>query len=712
MQEGAGFKKNNGKDLIISVAVALVIILILLGLFIGILALINEDDEDTANATNNTTNNVTSNASMSLLTGSGRGEGSAPKPSCINGVCEESFECKLLVNCFHVSDLGSGTLDGGNWSNAMNGLPDVLVRGATYYIADGIYSAYDFNDAEDGQYITIKKAIKSDHGSDVGWVDGLGNEQAIWLMKTTSDRLRFSTGNYIIDGQIGGGPGDWYGTNNDLGNFGFKITGAYKDISSDTPLVQLMSPGTNDNIEIKHVYFKPAVNDKVYGKDYGIYNVIAGNALGDGLTYVGPENFKLSYSRFGKFHVHVSGTSIKNWLLEYNLFEATRDDSFAQSLDVSYEANTLLTSGGLEDYTIRYNLFKDNSGTSAIMHKIDQLGNPGRRLKNNKIYGNVFYQTSDRIQGLTLGVVSVANLEPVDTWDNEITGNARIGPGNLYAGYMWNNNFKGHISKMRLSVQDVNIPGTFRAQMYTNNVSSPGVPYGNLSEVVDITNTGMAEFVFSTPVLVNSGTNYWMVFYSEGTGDADFNSVDYVAGVSSGLNSIVTSITDNLPEDCVWKVDLEAFVYVHGIEIYNNAFVGLNRGDYPGGQSFGFDLQGSDLGENYAYNNLWYNVQQSNACDNENLIFANIVHDSNWFYDVDCTGAGIESAEVLKSWEINGQLGAGNPFIDWQAEDFNLIEAIPGLDNFGAPYNLDMFGNVRGSDGVWDRGAVEYDKNA
>ncbi|MGH7454640.1 MAG: hypothetical protein ACRENG_25015 [bacterium] len=55
------------------------------------------------------------------------------------------------------------------------------------------------------------------------------------------------------------------------------------------------------------------------------------------------------------------------------------------------------------------------------------------------------------------------------------------------------------------------------------------------------------------------------------------------------------------------------------------------------------------------------------------------------------------------------QIGTGNPFVDLANENFRLLSATQrGKGNLGAPYNVDADGNIRGSDGVWDRGAFEY----
>jgi hypothetical protein len=58
----------------------------------------------------------------------------------------------------------------------------------------------------------------------------------------------------------------------------------------------------------------------------------------------------------------------------------------------------------------------------------------------------------------------------------------------------------------------------------------------------------------------------------------------------------------------------------------------------------------------------------------------------------------------------NLQVYTTSPLVDGDNYDFSLKAATdPGL-TLAAPYNMDMYGNVRGADGVWDRGAIEYSK--
>jgi hypothetical protein len=67
---------------------------------------------------------------------------------------------------YYVRQGASG--NGSNWTSAFGQLPAQLVRGSTYYISDGTYSSYTFDDAESSdaalRWITIKKATIDNHG--------------------------------------------------------------------------------------------------------------------------------------------------------------------------------------------------------------------------------------------------------------------------------------------------------------------------------------------------------------------------------------------------------------------------------------------------------------------------------------------------------------------------------------------------------------------
>jgi hypothetical protein len=51
-----------------------------------------------------------------------------------------------------------------------------------------------------------------------------------------------------------------------------------------------------------------------------------------------------------------------------------------------------------------------------------------------------------------------------------------------------------------------------------------------------------------------------------------------------------------------------------------------------------------------------------------------------------------------------------DPFKDQKALDFQLVEASKSGFVLSPPFNIDKYGNVRGEDGSWDRGAFEFVK--
>src|SRR3989304_6190299 len=99
----------------------------------------------------------------------------------------------------------SGANNGSDWTNAWTVLPSTLTRGDTYYIADGSYGGYVFDDADSGStWIYIKKATASVHGTETGWDSSYGDGQAVFTAQ-----IEFKTNYLEIDGVTGGGPGSW-----------------------------------------------------------------------------------------------------------------------------------------------------------------------------------------------------------------------------------------------------------------------------------------------------------------------------------------------------------------------------------------------------------------------------------------------------------------------------------------------------------------------
>lgn len=113
------------------------------------------------------------------------------------------YSLPLWSACHVVTPGGAGATTGADWNNAYQGLPSSLVRGDTYYLSDGSYSAYTFNTAVSGTTaITIKKATVSDHCTETGWnLSTMGNWQAIFSGASTTGVAIYVRSSYlIIDG--------------------------------------------------------------------------------------------------------------------------------------------------------------------------------------------------------------------------------------------------------------------------------------------------------------------------------------------------------------------------------------------------------------------------------------------------------------------------------------------------------------------------------
>jgi hypothetical protein len=135
------------------------------------------------------------------------------------------------------------TGNGADWANALAQLPATLTRGDTYYVADGAYSGYTFDDPSSGSsYSTIKKATISDHGSDIGWQDSYGDGQAAFGALTINMSYiiidgNSATGSYGISvTQTGGGHGIRIGQSNTVSNV--TVQGVTVDMAQATAGVE------------------------------------------------------------------------------------------------------------------------------------------------------------------------------------------------------------------------------------------------------------------------------------------------------------------------------------------------------------------------------------------------------------------------------------------------------------------------------------------
>lgn len=253
----------------------------------------------------------------------------------------------------------SGSANGNDWTNAYTTLPATLTRGDTYYIADGTYTGRTFNTAANGTtLITIKKATVADHGTSTGWDNTFGDGQAVF-----TSTLQFLTSYWVVDGQVGGGPGSW------TSGHGFKITptGTTRGIFIGDPSFNARA----GNITVSH--FEVLGNNDSSG---------GGSIAQDGVTLhngTGPNTIRYFYiHEMGRCPFLINGAD--DFLVEYGVTGQYRATGSQHS--------EVMSTGGLRGkLTIRYNLIThvDNQSTGGLMLDTASGGSVD-------IYGNVFYR--------------------------------------------------------------------------------------------------------------------------------------------------------------------------------------------------------------------------------------------------------------------------------------------------------------------------------
>lgn len=271
----------------------------------------------------------------------------------------------------YVRQGASGSANGNDWTNAWTSLPATLVRGDTYYIADGSYSSYTFDDPVSGtNYITIKKAIASDHGTETGWIAAYGDGQAVF------SGLYFYTSFIVVDGQTGQWASDWPGYQ--IHGFVVSRSGG----ANNSYLIRVGALGSEQgNIIIRHVeaYWK---NTSTWYKSqfhwYGYVSTVA----------------ELSYCWFhlgaGSVVTHLSGQLI----LDHSFIEENGNAQAVMKWDPSEHSVLMQIRDPADSCIIRHNVFRrwESSGCIMLYSNVD----------DTEFYGNTF--TLDALGGTTPAV--------------------------------------------------------------------------------------------------------------------------------------------------------------------------------------------------------------------------------------------------------------------------------------------------------------------
>ncbi|MBW7956881.1 MAG: hypothetical protein H3C68_03200 [Deltaproteobacteria bacterium] len=126
-----------------------------------------------------------------------------------------------------------------------------------------------------------------------------------------------------------------------------------------------------------------------------------------------------------------------------------------------------------------------------------------------------------------------------------------------------------------------------------------------------------------------------------------------------------------------------SWMLIKNARIFNNTFVNIN------------DSNPSDAASIFPIGNLSDVVVQNNLFYNTNPRSIRGSHNYNWF---DSNSHG----------ESNAQVSSINPFVNYAGKDYRLKASTTSGLKLSSPFDVDMFGIARGSNGIWDRGAFQF----
>ena len=284
--------------------------------------------------------------------------------------------------------VSGGSDDGSDWTNAWATLPATLTRGDTYWIADGEYEPYLFNDAVSGDTkIWIKKATVAAHGTSTGWNNAYGDGQAVFT--GSGDIWTVVTNNWVFDGVSA--------TEDTLGH-GFKL----QLVDAAAKCLYLRGPsswgvGLPDSLEFNYIEFSLRGID-LEAADGGVYVHTPTAGTDDS----GPNGVTISHCYFhDSAQVFLLTQFCGDWTFEYNYLQRNSSSAaFHAEAWADYSSDRMI---------VRYNTFRDIEGTAniALMGQHD-----GDVMEDWEIYGNLFFTSAGNPfarEGLGNGVVGNSN---------------------------------------------------------------------------------------------------------------------------------------------------------------------------------------------------------------------------------------------------------------------------------------------------------------
>lgn len=288
---------------------------------------------------------------------------------------------------------GSGT----DWTNAYTSLPSKLVRGDTYYLADGTYGAYTFSDAPSGtSLIVIKKATVADHGTSTGWNNAYGDGEALFSGRGTVWTFKPGVGYYEIYGQRG--------DSNVAKSYGIRLYSTSSRNSAEALVAPDLGGTYNETGGNQHIYFDKIEFDWNNGTAAGSSGATRGVQWNTARSN-GDIRFSNSYlhhsSGFGIYATSISS----NYVIDNVFFERNGGAT-------SSHHETLWVTG-TNGFTFRNNTIKDT--VNGALTGWLMLGG----VSNANIYNNVFTCTTP--SGCATGGNGI-----IATWDANQYANSNV----------------------------------------------------------------------------------------------------------------------------------------------------------------------------------------------------------------------------------------------------------------------------------------------
>jgi hypothetical protein len=287
---------------------------------------------------------------------------------------------------------GSGSHSGADWSDACVGFsgacnPSSMVRGDTYYVGSGSYSAITFTTPESGSsLITIKGATTADHGTTVGWSSSYGVDAGPAQLRYP---LSVYKGYVVFDGNTG------TGTNGS--SYGFTITIPTCSNVSDVNIGQ--GGTTIYSVRLSHFYFPGCVAD-TQTQAISLQTTTTANS------------FTYSYNYFNDWQVAIFDYNGTNLTIDHNII--TNGQSYSD-----HHGNLLDFVNSETNVTVSNNQVINCAGTVCM--GANDTGSICTGGVSGAIYGNVFSTASSIGNGI-VGATSRCYFTNTLVYNNTFTG--------------------------------------------------------------------------------------------------------------------------------------------------------------------------------------------------------------------------------------------------------------------------------------------------